>query len=113
MPSFEYLISSAPVGFVKGCSLLSALSADSDQYNAVISQALNSTSAGTEFYIEEKKTIEYILKARLLATPKPTSTDFATALDSLTILSRDSIAILVAGIESFYSVEQTVSTQKV
>lgn len=113
MPSFDYLILSAPVGFVKGCSLLSTLSTDADQFNEVVSQALNGASSETVFRIEEKKTVGYILKARLLATPKPSSSDIATALDSSTILSSESIASLVASIESFYGMERSVSTAKV
>lgn len=118
MPTFETLIQSAPLGFVKGCNAVSKSFVNStDEFNLHVKDSLHGVTSNASSRVEEYKCLQYILKSRTQATPKPSLTEFAGVLDTSTVLSRSCIAGIVTNIEEFETegestVHQVANTQK-
>jgi hypothetical protein len=100
MPTFESFILSAPSGFVRGCGALAKM--EVGDFGALLEDTLAKQRAGQDVgnKSDSVKSLIYIIRSRAQAAPKPSSAEFASALDGNTVLNREIIASLATSLEA-------------
>jgi hypothetical protein len=102
MPSFEAIVTSSPMGFVKACKELNQLvENDSEQASTLISSAIAASKSGTADNNVSNNSdaviscVIYIIRGYFFAVPSIDIQKFASVLDTHTFLSRPSIEAIV------------------
>jgi hypothetical protein len=112
MPSFETCILGSPLGFIRGCGLLNGIAAsDNEACSVLIQGTLKSFKENVigSIQSEEINALIHILRSREQAQPKPNNLEVASVLDTNTILSRECITVLVAGLDGINSSSPSAS----
>eukprot|EP01038_Epipyxis_sp_PR26KG_P007817 gene7817-10619_t len=120
MPTFVSIILSAPIGFNDGCLALNSESLNDGNSITLRTQQILATTKAKELknhLIEkidtnETKVLKYIVRSISAAVPSVTKKEIASVLDTVTFLSRDCIAQIIAGLEEDGNPEVLESLKK-
>lgn len=114
MPSFDQLIIAPPQGFAAGCAAINGLASEQPE---LLQQLVGKSIEHTNYHPQneseqahdaEIKVVNFIIRSQKQAAPAPTMPQMATALDSMTFLTRDSVQNIIGVMQ-----EKTSATEAV